>query len=127
MRGSKPELCRARRRNAILKPRERRIRVSTDCRRRASSVTRMTPMPPGNTQVYAGLSDRALKSVPLSALAPLTPRQAEVLGWIAAGKRKRGNAKMLRCSKRTGGKNGGNIMGGLHRGKRSGAGGGAKF
>ena len=58
-------------------------------------------MPPSNTRVYAGLSSRALKSVPLSALAPLTPRQAEVLGWIAAGKRNREIAKLLGCSMRT--------------------------
>ena len=43
-------------------------------------------MPPSNTRVYAGLSSRDLKSVPFSALAPLSHRQADVLGWIAAGK-----------------------------------------
>jgi DNA-binding CsgD family transcriptional regulator len=67
-------------------------------------------MPSSNTQVYAGLSARALRSVPLSALAPLTLRQAEVLGWIAAGKRNREIAELLGCSVRTVEKHVENIM-----------------
>jgi DNA-binding CsgD family transcriptional regulator len=48
-----------------------------------------------------GLSERAINSVPLSALSPLFPRQADVLGWIAAGKRNEEIAKILAISKRT--------------------------
>jgi DNA-binding CsgD family transcriptional regulator len=58
-------------------------------------------MPSSISQVYAGLSSSDLESVPLSALAPLTARQAEVLGWVATGKRNREIAKMLHCSVRT--------------------------
>ena len=77
-------------------------------------------MPPSTTQVYAGLSNRALKSVPLSALAPLTPPQAEVLGWIAAGKRNREIAELLECSVRTVEKHVENIMEALNGETRSG-------
>jgi DNA-binding CsgD family transcriptional regulator len=77
-------------------------------------------MPPSNTQVYAGLSSRALKSVPLSALAPLTLRQAEVLGWIAAGKRNREIAELLNCSVRTVEKHVENIIEALNGETRSG-------
>lgn len=67
-------------------------------------------MPPSKSKVYAGLSATDIKSVPLSALGPLTPRQAEVLGWIAGGKRNREIAKLLRCSVRTVEKHVENIM-----------------
>jgi DNA-binding CsgD family transcriptional regulator len=77
-------------------------------------------MPSRSTQVYAGLSARALQSVPLSALAPLTPRQAEVLGWIAAGKRNREIAELLSCSMRTVEKHVENIMEALNGETRSG-------
>lgn len=58
-------------------------------------------MPPSNPKLCVGLSASDIASVPLSALAPLTPRQAEVLGLIVAGKRNREIAKLLGCSVRT--------------------------
>ena len=61
-------------------------------------------------RVFAALSRSDLKSVPHAALAPLTARQAEVLGWIAAGKRNREIAKLLHCSVRTVEKHVENIM-----------------
>lgn len=48
-----------------------------------------------------GLSERMINSVPLSALYPLFPRQAQVAGWIAAGKRNDEIATILEISKRT--------------------------
>jgi DNA-binding CsgD family transcriptional regulator len=77
-------------------------------------------MPSSTSKVYAGLSNRALKSVPLSALAPLTLRQAEVLRWIAAGKRNREIAQLLDCSVRTVEKHVENILKALHGETRSG-------
>lgn len=44
-------------------------------------------MNPRTRRPRGGLSERVINSVPRSALAPLSRRQADVLGWIAAGKR----------------------------------------
>jgi DNA-binding CsgD family transcriptional regulator len=76
-------------------------------------------MPPSNPKLRVGLSASDIASVPLSALAPLTPRQAEILGWIAAGKRNREIAKMLECSVRTVGKHIENIKQALGGGTRN--------
>src|SRR5947207_13185906 len=58
-------------------------------------------MNPRTRRARGGLSERAIKSVPLSALHPLPSRQAEVLGWIAAGKRNGEIATILTISERT--------------------------
>lgn len=58
-------------------------------------------MNPRTRRPRGGLSERIIKSVPLSALHPLSRRQADVLGWIAAGKRNEEIAKILEISKRT--------------------------
>jgi hypothetical protein len=42
-------------------------------------------MNPRTHRPRGGLSERAINSVPLSALSPLFRRQADVPGWIAAG------------------------------------------
>jgi DNA-binding NarL/FixJ family response regulator len=67
-------------------------------------------MPSSTSKVSAGLSSSDIESVPLSALAPLTAREAEVLGWVAAGKRNHEIAKMLHRSVRTVEKHVENIM-----------------
>lgn len=54
------------------------------------------PMPPSTAQVYAGLSNRALKSVPVSALAPLTPG-GKLRSW-AGSRRINGTARSPNCS-----------------------------
>lgn len=77
-------------------------------------------MPSSTPKVYAGLSSSDLESVPLSALAPLTAREAEVLGWVAAGKRNREIAKMLHRSVRTVEKHVENIMKALNAETRGG-------
>lgn len=58
-------------------------------------------MNPRTRRARGGLSERVINSVPLSALAPLFPRQAEVLRWIAAGKRNGEIATILAISRRT--------------------------
>ena len=58
-------------------------------------------MPPQIRRVHAGLSKRALNSVPQSALQPLTLREGEVLKWIVAGKRDGEIAAILGLSART--------------------------
>ncbi|MEN3369133.1 MAG: hypothetical protein V7609_1276 [Verrucomicrobiota bacterium] len=58
-------------------------------------------MIPRTRRMRGGLSERIIKSVPLSALSPLFRRQADVLGWIAAGKRNGEIATILTISQRT--------------------------
>ena len=58
-------------------------------------------MNPRTRRPRGGLSERIINSVPRSALSPLFPRQADVLGWIAAGKRNSEIAKILTISERT--------------------------
>ena len=58
-------------------------------------------MNPRTRRPHGGLSEYAINSVPLSALAPLFRRQADVLGWIAAGKRNEEIATILAISRRT--------------------------
>jgi DNA-binding CsgD family transcriptional regulator len=58
-------------------------------------------MNPRLRRLRGGLSERAINSVPLSALSPLTRRRAEVLRWIAAGKRNSEIAMILTISRRT--------------------------
>ena len=58
-------------------------------------------MNPRTRRPRGGLSERVINSVPLSALSPLFPRQADVLGWIAAGKRNGEIATILAISERT--------------------------
>jgi DNA-binding CsgD family transcriptional regulator len=77
-------------------------------------------MPSSTSKVNAGLSSSDIESVPLSALAPLTAREAEVLGWVAAGKRNREIAKMLHRSVRTVEKHVENIMKALNAETRGG-------
>ena len=58
-------------------------------------------MNPRIRRTRGGLSERVINSVPLSALSPLFPRQAAVLGWIAAGKRNDEIGTILGISRRT--------------------------
>ena len=58
-------------------------------------------MNPRTRRPRGGLSERAINSVPLPALTPLSRRQAGVLGWIAAGKRNGEIATILTISGRT--------------------------
>lgn len=58
-------------------------------------------MPPRSPHAPAALAPPTVDSIPLSALFPLSRRQAQVAGWIAQGKRNSEIGKMLDLSERT--------------------------
>src|SRR4051794_34554541 len=77
------------------------LRVYPHCNGADSGYKKASFMNPRTRRPRGGLSERIIKSVPLSALAPLFRRQADVLGWIAAGKRNDEIATILAISRRT--------------------------
>ena len=58
-------------------------------------------MNPRTRRPRGGLPQRATKPLPLPALHPLSGRQADVLHWIAAGKRNDEIGQILVISRRT--------------------------
>jgi DNA-binding CsgD family transcriptional regulator len=58
-------------------------------------------MPPSKSAAHFGLPKHLQNSLPLSAIHPLSPREAEVLFWISDGKRDREIAIILGISWRT--------------------------
>ena len=58
-------------------------------------------MPPTKPIAHAGLPNPIWNSLPLSAIHPLSPREAEILSWISDGKRDREIATILGISSRT--------------------------
>jgi DNA-binding CsgD family transcriptional regulator len=67
-------------------------------------------MSPSNSATHAGLPKHVWNSLPLSAIHPLSIREAEVLEWVAEGKRNREIATILGLSPRTVEKHVQNIM-----------------
>lgn len=98
MRGSESELCLARRRNAILKPRYVFPPIAPETNYGYVGAALMNPRtrPPRGS-----LPKRAQLPIPLAALHPLSQRQAQVLRWVAEGKRNSEIGNILGLSERT--------------------------
>ncbi|PZR73799.1 MAG: hypothetical protein DLM73_09700 [Chthoniobacterales bacterium] len=75
--------------------------MSPHLRHRGWTLVKAILHDPSNHRAHGGLSIRAIKSVPVSALKPLSAREAEVLGWIAAGKRNAEIGEIFGRSERT--------------------------